>query len=228
MTGPTGATRITRIKICGITRADDARAAAEAGAHAIGMVFAPNSPRCVTIEQAREIALGVPPFVSVVALVMDQSPDAVAQIARAVQPHLIQFHGSESAVDCRSAGVPYIKALGAGGLLPEEVVAQTAEFDDARALLIDGHRPGAAGGSGQRMALPVARAVREALAPAAVVLAGGLTPDTVGAAVRAVRPFAVDVSSGVEQSPGEKDHNRIQDFADAVRAADNRAHDIDQ
>lgn len=207
----------TRVKVCGITTADDALAAAQAGADAIGLVFAAGSPRRLAIDQAAAIRASLPAFVACVALFMDQPADEVTHIIRAVQPDLLQFHGSESEAHCAAFGRPWIKAVGLGG---GEAVAPDA-YAGANGILLDGHAAGAAGGSGQRFdwgRIAAWQAARPARSP--VIVAGGLTPDNVGGLVKQCRPWGVDVSSGVESAPGVKDHAKVHAFIEAVRRVD--------
>ena len=204
----------TRIKFCGITRVEDAMRAAVMGADAIGMVFTARSPRCVAIERARAIRAAVPPFVDVTALFMDDDRDWVEEVVARVQPHYLQFHGEESREECTSYARPYLKAIamgeGAGAL------ERLAGYPDAAGLLLDGHGLGEAGGSG--------RAFDWSLVPAAakqpLILAGGLDAQNVGRAIAVARPWAVDVSSGIESMPGIKDPAAMRAFIDAVREAD--------
>lgn len=206
----------TRTKICGITSVEDACAAVEAGADAIGLVFYPRSPRFVTVEQAVTIARAVGPFVTTVGLFVDPTPEAVQLVLEEVPLHLLQFHGQETPAFCAAFQRPYIKALRmAEGL---DVAAQEREFLYAGALglLLDSYSPAAPGGTGETFAWE--RIPPERRLP--LILAGGLSPENVGSAVQHVRPYAVDVSSGVESAPGRKDSARISAFVAAVRAAD--------
>lgn len=203
----------TRIKFCGITRVEDAREAVRLGVDAIGLVFAARSPRCLTIEAATRIARAVPPFVSAVALFVDADPAFVSEVLRTVRPTALQFHGSETQPYCSQFRVPYIKAVPMGdGSDPQ---AYMARYDDAWGFLLDSHAPGGQGGTGR--AFDWSRFPGQA-APA-LILAGGLTPSNVGAAVCTLRPFAIDVSSGVESGPGIKDHAKMRDFVDEVQRA---------
>jgi phosphoribosylanthranilate isomerase len=201
--------RTTRVKICGITRMQDLRAAVEAGADALGFVFAPRSHRVLEPTEAAALVAEVPAFVSRVGLFMDQDFEEVARILDRVPLSLLQFHGSEDAAYCRQFGLPYIKAIGMAALtFSAQSLAQAGhEFSDAAALLLDSHGAGEAGGTGQRF--DWARVPRLARP---TVLAGGLTPDNVREAVRQVRPWAVDVSSGVEDAPGAKSAQKMQAF----------------
>ncbi|MBI1195120.1 MAG: phosphoribosylanthranilate isomerase [Gammaproteobacteria bacterium] len=204
----------TRIKICGITRVEDALAAADAGADAIGLVFYAKSPRHVAIERAAEICAALPPFVSTVGLFVDADPDFIGEVLTRVPLDLLQFHGDESAAECERHGRPHIKALRMRpGIDLCEVVAG---YGSARGVLLDTYRPGVPGGTGE--AFDWTQVPSDLKTP--IILAGGLSPDNVGEAVRRVRPWAVDVSGGVESAPGVKDSGRIADFVEAVRAAD--------
>lgn len=197
--------RRVKVKICGIRRPQDLQAAVAAGADALGFVFAPGSSRRLAVEEARVLVGQVPAFVSRVGLFMDQTQAEVEQVLQRVPLSLLQFHGREDAAFCRRFGLPYVKALAMGS----EAAPERAErdFADAAALLLDSHRAGGVGGTGQtfdwdsipRMTLPL-------------VLAGGLTPENVRRAVQQVRPWAVDVSSGVEDAPGEKNAEKMQIF----------------
>lgn len=204
----------TRVKICGITRVEDAMLACELGADAIGMVMTPSSPRCVTLEQARAIRDALPAFVDAVVLTHDLPAERVRAIIQGVRPDCVQFHGLEGAAFCESFGVRYIKAVGmAGGL---DVLAIAAEHAQAAGFVLDGHLPGQQGGQGK--AFDWSRIPRDF--PRPVILAGGLNATNVGDAVRAVRPWAVDLASGVESSPGIKDAVRMRAFFAAMHAAD--------
>lgn len=209
----------TRCKICGITRVADALTAARAGADAIGLVFYPGSPRCVSSEQARAIAQALPPLVTIVGLFKDQSASEVAAVLAAVPLTLLQFHGSESAEFCRQFGKSYFKAIAMGrapgqaGTI-EEIRDNCAAFPDAAALLFDSHAPGAVGGSGATFDWKQLPALSRPW-----LLAGGLTPQNVAAAIRTTRPYGVDVSSGVESAPGIKDAAKLQDFIAEVQRA---------
>jgi phosphoribosylanthranilate isomerase len=200
----------TRVKICGITRVEDAMAAARAGADAVGFVFEPKSPRHVSADQARTIIRALPPFVTVVGLFVNAAPDNIEAILNRVPLDLIQFHGNETPEQCRRYHRPYIKAIRmqADINLPEKAHL----YNDAAGLLLDSFVEGATGGTGQ--AFDWARVPHDLSRP--VILAGGLTPENVAMAIREARPFAVDVSSGVEQSKGIKDASRISAFIEAV------------
>ena len=204
----------TRIKICGITRPDDAVAAAAAGVDAIGLVFYPPSPRAVDIDTARAVVAALPPFVTATGLFLDADRERVESVLASVPLGLLQFHGHEDATFCRLFARPYIKAVGMGdGADPADLARA---WPDAAGLLADSHRPGEAGGTGKTFAWDRLAGDRDYR----LILAGGLDPDNVCNAVRAVRPDAVDASSGVEQSPGRKDAARIQRFIEEVRRGD--------
>jgi phosphoribosylanthranilate isomerase len=203
----------TRVKICGITCPEDAEIAAAAGADALGFNFAP-SPRQVTPEGAARIIRTLPPFVTTVGVVVDQDVAAI----RAVCPlDALQFHGQESPrVLAAVGGVRRIKVFRIRD--EADLVALQTYRDCAEAFLLDAYVPGVAGGTGQTFNWELAFRARETGLP--ILLAGGLTPDNVGAAIRAARPYAVDVSSGVEAAPGRKDPARVRAFVTAVRDAD--------
>lgn len=204
----------TRVKICGITRPEDALAAARAGADAIGLVFYPPSPRAVTRERAREIVQVLPPFVSVVGLFVNAQPAEVRAALAALPIDLLQFHGDEAPEECRIYGRPYIKAVAmAPGV---DLQAAARRYVDAAGLLLDTHREGVRGGTGE--VFDWSRIPPGLDRP--IILAGGLTLENVAAAVQRVRPYAVDVSSGVEVSKGIKDAARIEAFIRGVNSVD--------
>lgn len=202
-----------RVKICGITREHDALLAAAAGADAIGFVHWARSPRAVSVERARAIAAALPPFVSTVALFVDPSADEVRRVIDGVRPDLLQFHGDEAPAFCAGFGVPYIKALKIRDRAPDAAVL--GYHAGARGLLLDTHDPVAVGGTGRSFDWSLAPS--DARRP--IVLAGGLDAGNVAQAIAAVRPWAVDVSSGVESAPGIKDEARLGAFMRAVAAA---------
>jgi len=220
----------TRIKFCGITRSEDALAAADLGVDAIGLVLTRRSPRCGTIEGARAIRRALPPFLAAVTLFMDDEIAFVAEAVSAIAPDLLQFHGSEPAADCVRYGRPYLKAVQmASGKIASPAKAMaggtTQANDDWRAViaahpgaagfLLDGHTAGEQGGSGNRFDWSI-----EVRAGKPVVLAGGLTEANVAEAIRTARPYAVDVSSGIESAPGVKDPEKMRRFVAAVRSCD--------
>ena len=204
----------TRIKICGITRPEDARTAVRLGADALGLVFHPASPRHVTLEQARAVRAVVPAFVTLVGLFVDAPAETVREFSTEVPLDLLQFHGEEPPAYCRGFGRPYLKAV---RMRPEvDLQATCAAYADAAALLLDTYRAGVAGGTGETF--DWSRIPDEL--PLPLVLAGGLDPDNVGEAVRRVRPYGVDVSGGVEAAKGIKDPARIQAFIRGVYRVD--------
>lgn len=205
----------TRVKICGITRTEDALHAAAEGVDAIGLVFYAKSPRFVTVSQAATISKKLPAFVTTVALFKDADANEIRQILAEVPIDLLQFHGSESAEFCRQFGKPYIKALGMAG--ETSVPRRVEKFHDARGLLLDGHAPGADGGTGQSFEWSMIPADLEY----PLILAGGLDVSNVAEAIRTVHPYAVDVSSGVESAKGIKDAALVTAFMNNVRQANN-------
>jgi phosphoribosylanthranilate isomerase len=201
-----------RSKICGITRIEDALAAVEAGADAIGLVFYAKSPRAVTVQQARTIIAALPPFVTTVGLFVDASRCELGETLDAVPLDLLQFHGDESPAACDGYHRPYIKAL---RVKPgDDIAAQVALYKNASGVLLDTYVPGIPGGTGE--------AFDWSLVPVGlskpVILAGGLTADNVAGAISRVRPYAVDVSGGVEVAKGIKDAKMIRAFMQAVKA----------
>jgi phosphoribosylanthranilate isomerase len=201
-----------RVKICGITREADALLAADAGADAIGFVHWAGSRRAVTPERARAITAELPPFVGTVALFVDPSVDEVRRVIDATRPDLLQFHGDEEPGFCAGFGVPYIKAVKIGAAAPEARVLGYHAL--ARGLLLDTHDPAAVGGTGRAFDWTL---VPQGLARP-IILAGGLNAQNVAQAIRQVRPYAVDVSSGVESAPGIKDAAAVREFMRAVAA----------
>jgi phosphoribosylanthranilate isomerase len=200
----------TRVKICGITSRQDAQAAVRLGADALGLVFYPPSPRCVSVEQASGIVERLPPFVCVVGLFVNPSREEIREVLDGVRIDLIQFHGSECPDYCTEHGRPYIKAIRMRADI--DLQAEEARYAGASGLLLDAYRPGVPGGTGEAFdwsRIPPALAGR-------VILAGGLTPDNVADAVRQVRPYAVDVSGGVEREKGIKDPEKIERFMRGV------------
>lgn len=203
----------TRIKICGITREEDALAAADSGADAIGLVFYSASPRAVTVERAAALAAVIPPFVSIVALFVDEPAASIERILDSVPINLIQFHGEESAAFCRQFNRPWIKALRVRPAI--DIAQECRNYHGARGVLLDSWQPGVPGGTGTSFDWQLA----PAQLPLPLVLAGGLHEHNVGDAIRTLRPAAVDVSGGVESALGIKDAGRIQRFIEAVRTA---------
>lgn len=208
----------TRVKFCGLTRAGDVRLAGELGADAVGFVFA-NSPRQLSVESAASLRAAVGPMLGVVALFMDSSPDLIERVIQKVRPHLLQFHGGESDVECRRWGVPFLKALAMGegsSIGRENALDLLARYPSAAGFLFDGHGEGESGGSGHRF--DWSRLPADLGRP--WMLAGGLGPDSVADAIMRTRAWGVDVSSGIESAPGVKDGERMKHFLEEVRRAD--------
>jgi phosphoribosylanthranilate isomerase len=200
----------TRIKICGITRVQDGLAAARLGAHAIGLVFYDASARAVDAQQARSIVDILPPFVTTVGLFVNAEAAAVRETLAKVPLQLLQFHGDETPDYCAAFGVPYLKAV---RVRPGVDLLQYArDFRTARGLLLDAYVEGVHGGTGATFDWSL---IPQSL-PLPIVLSGGLDADNVAAAVRAVRPWAVDVSSGVESAKGIKDAAKMEAFMNGV------------
>lgn len=193
----------TRVKICGITRPVDGLVAAQYGADAIGLVFYASSPRAVTIEQAQAVTAQLPPFVSVVGLFVNATEQEVGEVLSQVPLDLLQFHGDEEAEYCGRFGRPYIKAIS----MREDVnlVEQCDRYAKAAGILLDTFHKDMRGGSGE--SFDWSRIPRGLSKP--LILAGGLNPDNVVEAIQQIRPYAIDVSSGVEQSKGIKDKDKI-------------------
>lgn len=201
---------VVRSKICGITRIEDALVAAEAGADAIGLVFYAKSPRAVSIQQARDIVAALPAFVTTVGLFVNASREELNDVLAGVALDLLQFHGDESPAECESYQRPYIKAL---RVKPGDDIAQLASpYAKARGILLDTYVPGVPGGTGAAFDWSL---VPSGL-PQPVILAGGLSAANVQAAIEQVRPYAVDVSGGVEAGKGIKDAAKIRAFMQAV------------
>jgi phosphoribosylanthranilate isomerase len=203
--------KTVKVKICGLTRPEDVAASADAGADMVGFLFAA-SPRQVDIRTASGLAEQAPGHLRLVGVFLDQPPELVDDVLARVPLDLLQFHGTESNAFCASFGRPFIKAVAMGGHLAPDDMAE--RYPDAEALLYDSHAPGAAGGRGRSFdwsLLPVGSR--------RFWLAGGLTPDNVREAVRRCRPRAVDVSSGVEDSPGRKNHELIRRFVLEAKSA---------
>ena len=205
----------TRVKICGITRCEDAQLAVDAGADAIGLVFYEKSPRFVSNERAAEICNQIPAFVSRVALFKDAEQAFVESVLARVEIDLLQFHGSETPGYCKQFDRPYIKAIGMKGIEHDAgfLMSSAETFQSAKALLLDGHAPGEAGGTGVSFDWAAISKIDKP-----VVLAGGLTVENVHQAINLMHPYAVDVSSGVESSPGIKDKDKVAAFMEQVNA----------
>ncbi len=211
-----------RVKICGITRLQDMHAACNAGADALGFVFYERSPRHVTIEAAAALVRALPPFVQSVGLFVNDVPAYIESVLQAVPLDLLQFHGDETPTECARFGRPYIKAVRVNR--DTDLLKYVADFDAARGLLLDAYVAGVPGGTGERFdwSLIPANLTKP------IVLSGGLTPDNVAEAVQRVRPWAVDVSSGVEAArmldgaevaaKGIKDPNKMAQFIARAKA----------
>ena len=205
----------TRIKICGLTREADVDAAVEEGADAVGFVFYPKSPRAVGVARAAELARRLPPFVTPMGLFVNATLAEIAEATAAIPQLVLQFHGDESPDDCRAAGRPYVRAA---RMLPGlDLLDFASSYPDAMALLLDAHVEGYGGGGKVFDWSLIPRNV-----PLPVVLSGGLHAGNVTEGILRVRPFAVDVSSGVEAAKGIKDAQAIRRFCEAVREADAR------
>ncbi len=202
-----------RIKFCGMTRVEDTVAAARLGVDAIGFVFVRRSPRFLEPAAARAIAAALPPLVTVVALFMDDEVAWVREVERVLRPHWLQFHGSETDTFCAAFDTPHVKAVAMDSR--DDVRACLDAHPRARGFVLDGHATGAQGGRGQ--AFDWSRIPRDIERP--VILAGGLTADNVTAAIDRVRPWAVDVSSGIESAPGIKSLDRMRAFIHAARSS---------
>lgn len=204
---------IVRSKICGITRAADALVAAEAGADAIGLVFYSKSPRAVSIAQAREIIAALPPFVTTVGLFVNASRCEINETLDAVALDVLQFHGDEMPADCEGFHRPWYKALRVRA--GNDIRAEAARYAGASAVLLDTFVDGVPGGTGEMFDWSLVPADL----PKPLILAGGLTPQNVQQAIERVRPFAVDVSGGVELRKGVKDAARVREFVGQVRTS---------
>lgn len=203
----------TRIKFCGLTRIEDVRAAVELGVDAVGFVMTRRSRRFVDAAQASELRRQLPPFVAAVALFMDDEADWIERVVAAVQPDLLQFHGEETPPFAARFARPYLKAVPMASTA--DVAAYAARYADARGFLLDSHASGGVGGTGA--AFDWSKAPR---LTRPIVLAGGLDPRNVGQAVAQLRPYAVDVSSGIETAPGIKNAAKMRAFVETVRTAD--------
>ncbi len=203
---------MTRVKICGITRLQDALAAAHSGADAIGLIFYQHSPRYVSIAQAAQLAAALPPFVTVVGLFVNAEAAFVREVLAGVRLDLLQFHGEETAEFCAQFNRPYIKAVRVKAGV--DLLQCAADYSGAAGLLLDAHVEGVQGGTGATFDWTL---IPEAM-PLPVILSGGLQPENVAAAIRQVRPYAVDVSSGVEASKAIKDAVKITRFIQEVNS----------
>ena len=206
----------TRIKFCGITRLEDLQFAARLGVDALGFVFHPLSPRVVDVQQACTLSEHCPPFISRVGLFMNQDSRTIRHVLAQVALDILQFHGDEPEALCASFGLPYIKSI-AMGAMGADSHPLCSDHAGALALLFDSNQAGQAGGCGQIFDWNKAPRVSQP-----VILAGGLDAGNVQAAIQKVRPYAVDVSSGIEEVRGIKSKSRMKSFVNAVRAADAR------
>ncbi len=204
----------TRVKICGFTQVDEAVAAAKLGVDAIGLVFYPPSPRHVSIELAKTIVKALPAFVTVVALFVDEKESQIKQVINSVSIDCLQFHGDETLSECRVYNKPYMKAI---RMKPDINVQDIAnQYHDASALLLDAYHPGIKGGSGSQFDWDLIP--KDCSRP--IILAGGLQVDNVKQAIQSVRPYALDVSSGVEKTKGVKDVAKMATFIRAINEGD--------
>jgi phosphoribosylanthranilate isomerase len=203
----------TRVKICGITRVEDALEAAKQGSDAIGLVFYAASPRNVSNEVARAIVAALPPFVSVVGLFVNASRANIDEVLAEVRLDVLQFHGDETPDDCMQFNLPFLKAIRVNA--DTNLLQYAIDFRHAQALLLDAHSDAAYGGTGQTFDWNLIPA--ELSKP--IILAGGLNADNVEQAIMQVKPYAVDVSGGVELSKGIKDADKIAAFMQGVRNA---------
>ncbi len=204
----------TRIKICGITRLADAQQAVALGADAIGLNFYAQSPRYIDIEAAIQIRNVMPPFVTVTAIFMDESEDWIEQVLQKVRPDCLQFHGAETAKSCTQWSLPYMKAIPVGSVA--DIAAYAPLYPQAQGLLLDSNVAGRQGGSGDTFDWSIIPSCFDF----PLVLAGGLNPANVAAAITQVHPWGVDVSSGVEESKGIKDADLMNQFFSEVKRGD--------
>jgi phosphoribosylanthranilate isomerase len=206
----------TRVKICGITREQDATAAVQSGVDALGLVFYPKSPRHVTLAQARNIAMAVAPFVTVTGLFVNASDDHVRDVLTNVPLGLLQFHGQETNEQCNCFGLPFIKSIAMQR--ETDLLSLIAGYPDAAGFLLDAWQPELHGGGG--VAFDWQQVPEGITVP--IILAGGLTPGNVATAISSVKPYAVDVSTGVEVDKGIKSREKIEAFMREVRNSESR------
>jgi len=206
----------TRIKFCGMTRAGDVRLASELGADAIGFIFAEGSPRRIHAGEARAMRNALAPLVDAVAVFRDNGAEEVREVVKQVRPSLLQFHGDEEDAFCRGFGVPYVKAIGMGNALVQDAVALQVRYPAAVAFLFDSHGDDSGGGSGR--GFDWSRIPSGLVKP--IILAGGIGTHNVFDAIIRTLPWGVDASSGIEDSPGIKDGDRMRAFVQEVRRAD--------
>ena len=202
-----------RVKICGITSREDAWAAVEAGADALGFIFVKGTPRWIEPEAAAAIAAEIGPFVVTVGVFIDRTIEEIERIAATCGLSLAQLHGSESPEECGRLRLPFVKSI---RVQREDDLAALSTYTQARAFLLDTYDAARPGGTGRTFPWEIAA---KAARKARIVLSGGLTPNNVARAIAQVRPYAVDVSSGVEASPGRKDHHKVREFIDRAKQA---------
>ncbi len=202
-----------RVKICGITSREDAWAAVKAGADALGFIFVKGTPRWIEPEAAAVIAAEIGPFIATVGVFLDRPVEEVEGIAAACGLSLAQLHGSEPPEECARLRLPFVKSI---RVQREDDLAALSKYSRAKAYLLDAYDADRPGGTGRTFPWEIAA---KAARTARIVLSGGLTPDNVAQAVLRVRPYAVDVSSGVEASPGRKDHRKMREFIDQAKKA---------
>ena len=202
-----------RIKFCGFTRAEDAALAATLGVHAIGVVHVPGSKRHVSLEAMPALRAAVPEHIDLVALFVNPDADSVRALITQLQPSLLQFHGDETDAFCAQFGMPFIKAM-AMGEGAGDISQRQKDYPSAQAFVLDGHAPGEPGGQGERFAWANLPELDKQ-----IYLAGGLTPENVAEAIATVKPYAVDVSSGIESMPGKKDAEKMQEFIEAAKVS---------
>ena len=220
---PTKMLHRSRIKVCGLTRDEDVKSSIDCGVDALGFVFYPLSKRCLTAHQAANLVQGLPAFVSSVALFVEPSVEMVEEIIEVMRPTVLQFHGSETPEFCRQFNIPYIKAVrvGAPGLDSSDgLIKYCMQFQDASAWLFDSFTP-AYGGSGhsfeRQLIVPLSQHSQER----PILISGGLTGENVGESIGLLSPWGIDVSSGVEITPGVKSAEKLNKFVQAVRYIDN-------
>lgn len=202
-----------RVKICGITSREDAWAAIEAGADAVGFIFVKGTPRFIEPEAAAAITAEMPPFVATVGVFIDRTVEDVEKTAASCGLSVAQLSGSELPEECARLRLPFVKAI---RIQREDDLAGLSKYKRARAFLLDTYVPGVPGGTGRTFPWEIAaKAAREAR----IILSGGLTPENIAEAVVQVRPYAVDVCSGVEAFPGRKDHRKVREFIDRAKKA---------
>ena len=204
----------TRVKICGITRAQDAIAASDSGVDALGLVFYAGSSRHIELETAKAIMKVIPPFITTVALFKDATVEQVNEVTQELDFDLLQFHGSESPEFIQQFHHPYLKAIGMQD--PTGLPSTIARFERSKGFLLDSHAAGAAGGTGETFDWDtIPSELRQQ-----IILAGGINPDNVAECITRIKPYAIDVSSGVESSPGIKDQGKIEQLMKQIRLSD--------